>query len=152
MRRRCLVFEMGGARRKHLNENTAPNSVCGRPSSSNENTIVRTGSEPSRRLLPGIGLHLNALATTPKDYKIINNDSSMSGRLLIGPSSAVSFRPSNTGQDRINESVPDREVENMETAIVPFEDASRYATNEEINQNSPKKKRYTCIICFLLSS
>lgn len=135
MRRRCLDFEM----RKHLDEKTAVGST-----SSNDQKLVpvRTGNEPSRRLLPGIGLHLNALATTPKDYKIINHDSSMSGRLLIGPSSAVSFRPS-TGQELIPLAPSERD--NMENAIVPVEDASRYGANEEINQNSPKKKRYTCL-------
>ncbi|KAL8485208.1 hypothetical protein ACS0TY_027489 [Phlomoides rotata] len=140
MRRRCLDFEMDRARRKHLNENTNPESVCSRLV---DQTLVpvRTGNESSRRPLPGIGLHLNALATTPKDYKIISHDSSMSGRLLIGPSSAVSFRTSSAAQELIPLASSDRGIDNLETAIVPVEDASRYAANEEINQNSPKKKR-----------
>lgn len=164
MRRRCLVFEMGGARRKHLDENSGPDSSVwlqsdGNMSSNDQKLVsIKTGNESSRCLLPGIGLHLNALATTPKDYKIVNHDSSASGRLLIGPSSSVNFHPSTTDQELLNSILPvaasDREIDSIDNAVLPVEDAchaSGYAANEEINQSSPKKKRYI-LVCFLLSS
>ncbi|KAI3469608.1 hypothetical protein Pfo_026271 [Paulownia fortunei] len=154
MRRRCLVFEMGAARRKHLDENSGSDSSVllqsdGNTSSDDQKLLpIKTGNESSRCVLPGIGLHLNALATTPKDYKIVNHDSSASGRLLIGPSSAVNFHPSTTGQELLNNILPvassDREIDSVENAVLPVEDAcqaSGYMANEDINQSSPKKKR-----------
>ncbi|KAK4405744.1 protein tesmin/TSO1-like CXC 2 [Sesamum angolense] len=154
MRRRCLVFEMAGGRRKHMDENSGSDSSAllqsdGNTSSNDQKLLpMRTGNDSSRRVLPGIGLHLNALATTPKDYKIVNHDSSASGRLLIGPSSSVNFHPSTTGQELLNNILPvapsDREIDSIDNALLPVEDAcqgSGYMANEEINQNSPKKKR-----------
>ncbi|KAH6808917.1 hypothetical protein C2S51_026700 [Perilla frutescens var. frutescens] len=154
MRRRCLVFEMGGARRKHLEENSGSDSSVwlhsdGNSPSNDQNLIpINKGNDSSRCLLPGIGLHLNALATTPKDYKIVNPDSSASARLLIGPSSVVNLHPSTTGQGLLGNILPvapsDREIDITENAVPPVEDAcppSGYAANEEISQGSPKKKR-----------
>ncbi|KAL0414495.1 UNVERIFIED_CONTAM: protein tesmin/TSO1-like CXC 2 [Sesamum radiatum] len=154
MRRRCLVFEMAGGRRKHMDENSGSDSSAllqsdGNTSSNDQKLLpTRTGNDSSRRVLPGIGLHLNALATTPKDYKIVNHDSSASGRLLIGPSSSVNFHPSTTGQELLNNILPvapsDTEIDSIDNALLPVEDAcqaSGYMANEEINQNSPKKKR-----------
>lgn len=151
MRRRCLVFEMGGARRKHLEENPVSDSsvwLCsdGNTDSDQKLASVNKGNEPSRRLLPGIGLHLNALATTPKDYK---PDSSASARLLIGPSSVVNLNPSSQGllDNVLPVNTSDRDVDGMENAVLPVEEAcppSAYTANEEINQGSPKKKRYSC--------
>lgn len=157
MRRRCLVFEMGGARRKHLEENSGSDSSVWLHSSddntpSNDQKLVsmNRGNESSRCLLPGIGLHLNALATTPKDYKIVNPDCSASARLLIGPSSVVNIHPSTNGQGLLDTILPvapsDRELDGMENDVLPVEDSrppSGYAANEEINQGSPKKKRYS---------
>ncbi|KAK4425642.1 protein tesmin/TSO1-like CXC 2 [Sesamum alatum] len=153
MRRRCLVFEMAGGRRKHMDENSGSDSSAllqsdGNTSSNDQKLLMRTGNDSSRRVLPGIGLHLNALATTPKDYKIVNPDSSATGRLLIGPSSSVNFHPSPTGQELLNNILPvapsDREIDSIDNALLPVEDAcqaSGYMANEEMNQNSPKKKR-----------
>ncbi|KAH6816406.1 hypothetical protein C2S51_021226 [Perilla frutescens var. frutescens] len=154
MRRRCLVFEMGGARRKHLEENSGSDSSVwlhsdGNSPSNDQNLVpINKGNDSSRCLLPGIGLHLNALATTPKDYKIVNPDSSASARLLIGPSSVVNLHPSTTGQGLLGNILPvapsDREIDITENAVPPVEDAcppSGYAANEEISQGSPKKKR-----------
>ncbi|KAL1548625.1 protein tesmin/TSO1-like CXC 2 [Salvia divinorum] len=150
MRRRCLVFEMGGSRRKHLEENPVSDSsvwLCsdGNMTSSDQKLVpLNRGNESSRRLMPGIGLHLNALATTPKDSKIGNPDSSSSARLLIGPSSIVNLHPSTTNQGLLDNILPvatsDRDgdgMENVGDACPP----SSYAANEEINQSSPKKKR-----------
>lgn len=160
MRRRCLVFEMSGARRKHFNENSGSGSSVllqsndGNSSSNDQNRVpVKTANETSIRVLPGIGLHLNTIAPTPKDFKIVNLDSSASRRLLIGPSSSVHFHPSttNSGQDLLNNSLPvnssEQAADGTENTVLPLEDAceaSAYMANEEINHGSPKKKRYIC--------
>ncbi|KAK6130168.1 hypothetical protein DH2020_036084 [Rehmannia glutinosa] len=156
MRRRCLVFEMGGARRKHLDENSGSDSSVllqsdgNTPSNDHKLVSIKTGNESSRRVLPGIGLHLNALAATPKDYNSVNHDSSAPRRLLIGPSSTVDFHPSTAGQELLlNNIIPvassDRDIDRVENDVVPVEDAcqaSGFVANEETNiQSSPKKKR-----------
>ncbi|XP_047951005.1 protein tesmin/TSO1-like CXC 2 [Salvia hispanica] len=151
IRRRCLVFEMGGARRKHLEENPVSDSsvwLCsdGNMTSSDQKVVpLNRGNESSRRVMPGIGLHLNALATTPKDNQNGNPDSSSSARLLIGPSSVVNLHPSTTNQGLLDNNLPlatsDRNGDGIENAV---EDAclpSAYAANEDINQGSPKRKR-----------
>ncbi|KAL1543288.1 protein tesmin/TSO1-like CXC 2 [Salvia divinorum] len=151
MRRRCLVFEMGGARRKHLEEDPVSDSsawLCsdGNTASNDQKLVpLNRGNESSRRLMPGIGLHLNALAATPKDYKIVNLDSSSSARLLIGPSSVVNLHPSNASQGLLDNILvvasSDRDVDGMEIAVEDGCPPSANATNGEINQSSPKKKR-----------
>ncbi|KAL3626310.1 hypothetical protein CASFOL_029859 [Castilleja foliolosa] len=142
MRRRCLVFEMGGARRKHLDESSGSGSDASvllqsddNNTSSNDHKLLKTTK------LPGIGLHLNALAATPKEYKIVNpQDSSTSRRLLIRPSSSVDFHTSNPGQELLNNSGPvalslEGETDSAQNAVVGN------VANEEINPSSPKKKR-----------
>ncbi|KAL8047998.1 hypothetical protein ABFX02_07G034900 [Erythranthe guttata] len=162
MRRRCLVFEMSGSRRKHLTQNVGPDSSSSSvlmqsdgnmESSSNGQKLapIKTANIESttRCVLPGIGLHLNALASTTKDYKIVGHDSSSaSGRLLIGPSSSVNFSPLTIEQDSLTSVLPvtpsEREVVGTEITVLPPEDAceaSGLIGNEEIGHSSPKKKR-----------
>ncbi|KAL3648998.1 hypothetical protein CASFOL_005401 [Castilleja foliolosa] len=135
MRRRCLVFEMGGGRKKHMAGSSGSDSSAllqsdDNNTSSSDQKLLRTTK------LPGIGLHLNALAATPKEYKLVNGqDSSTSRRLLIGPSSSVDFNSSNAGQELlsngglVNLSL-EGEIDSVENAVV-----------DEINPCSPKKKR-----------
>ncbi|KAI3459413.1 hypothetical protein Pfo_016076 [Paulownia fortunei] len=153
MRRRCLVFEMAGARRKHLEENLSSDSSVllqsdGNTSSNQQLVPKKTGNDSSCCVLPGIGLHLNALATTPKDYKIVNHEASASGRLLIGPRSSANFHPPTSGQELLSTTLADysldREIDTVENGVLPVEDPcqeSGYMANEESNQSSPKKKR-----------
>lgn len=162
MRRRCLVFEMGGARRKHMEESSGSDSSLWLNSEgttpSNDQNLDPLNRGNDRCLMPGIGLHLNALASAPKDYKMVNPDSSSaSARLVIGPSSVVNLHHSSTSQELLDNILPqassEREMDGTENAMIPVEDAcptSGFAANEEIGQGSPKKKRYTYIYIFLI--
>ncbi|KAK4355572.1 hypothetical protein RND71_024543 [Anisodus tanguticus] len=154
MRRRCLVFEMVGPRRKHLDEGSGSSSVQETDGNlaCNEKQVLppKTVNESSRCILPGIGLHLNALAASSKDGKVVKHEANnASGKqLLIASGSAVSLHPIVTGQESLNKSLAETPGEG---AIVPFEnsvplmeDVCRvpgYVNNEELNQTSPKKKR-----------
>ncbi|XP_057783368.1 protein tesmin/TSO1-like CXC 3 isoform X2 [Salvia miltiorrhiza] len=149
MRRRCLVFEMAGGRRKHMEDGSASDSPLlltasdGNASSDNQIALTKTENDCSR-LLPGIGLHLNALAATPKDFKIVNHESSASGRLLIGPSSSANLPPPTTSQDLLSDYSLEREIDTFESGGLLVEDHSResgYIANEDINPSSPKKRR-----------
>ncbi|KAI5649212.1 hypothetical protein M9H77_35217 [Catharanthus roseus] len=153
MRRRCLVFEMGGTRRKHFDENSSSVSPIlmqdgNTPSSSKQILPMKTGNDSAKRILPGIGLHLNALATTPKEYKVIKQDASVSGRLVIAPSSTSNFHSTVTGKGPVNESLEmmpiERDMDPDENGVPLLEDPSQASVDmvtEEFNQSSPKKKR-----------
>lgn len=150
---------MAGARRKHMDDGSASDSPILLKSddnaSSNQQIVTSVTENDSSRLLPGIGLHLNALAATPKDFKIVNHESSASGRLLIGPSSSANFLPPTSGQDLLSNTLAnyslEREIDNFESGGLPMEDPSQesgYIANEDINPSSPKRRRYVSL--FLL--
>lgn len=154
MRRRCLVFELDGSRRKRSEDDGSgsDSSVLLQSDgniSSNQQLVPINDS--SSRALPGIGLHLNAISKTPKNYKIVNQEASASGRLLIGPTSFVDMNPSTSGQDlltntRIGDYSLERENGTVENGILNVEDPfqeSGCMESEEMNQSSPKKKRYS---------
>ncbi|POO02113.1 Lin-54-like protein [Trema orientale] len=154
MRRRCLDFEAAGARRKNLEDGSNNSSV----SSQHDEDITANEKQPgfirpcgessSRRMLPGIGLHLNALATTSKDCKITKNENLSSGIQIRLPGSTVSIHSPTAGQEGLDKSlIPiSSEIDNNtpENGVQLLQDASQAPgslTNEEFNQNSPKKKR-----------
>ncbi|KAG8373096.1 hypothetical protein BUALT_Bualt12G0135100 [Buddleja alternifolia] len=147
MRGRRLVFEMGGAHRKHLQDNSgSDSSVLPQPDS---NTTSNQQLVPTKKgKLPGIGLHLNALAATPKDYKIVNHDASSSGRLIIGPTPSPNFHHPTSGRELLSNTLVvsslEREIETVENGGLTMDDACQatgYMANEDINPSSPKKKR-----------
>lgn len=154
MRRRCLVFEMVGSRRKHVDEGSGSSAVQDTDGNlaCNEKQLVpyKTVNESSRCILPGIGLHLNALAASSKDGKVVKHETSASGKqLLITSGSAVSHHPSVTGQESLSKSLPETsrglEIVPLENSVPPMEDICQepvYVNNEELNQTSPKKKRH----------
>ncbi|CAI9776812.1 unnamed protein product [Fraxinus pennsylvanica] len=152
MRRRCLVFEMVGSSRKRFDENSVSDhsaflqSDCNTSTSIDQLLPTKTGNDSSHHVLPGIGLHLNALATTPKDYKFVKHEALGSGRLLIGPSPNANFQPLSAGQELLNNTLAinaEREICAIENGVLAEDacQASGYMVNEEFNQNSPKKKR-----------
>lgn len=161
MKRRCLVFEAGGDCRQHLNENStsAPHPILSQQrNTSFTNTHTQllptwSGHDSSRNMLPGIGLHLNALATAPtKEYTAVKQGS-VSGRLVIAPpSSMANFHSFSTAQEQINNQ--HLGINSMERAMDPIEsavplvgdDAGQASANmipEEFNQSSPKKRHVT---------
>ncbi|KAL1561773.1 protein tesmin/TSO1-like CXC 2 [Salvia divinorum] len=139
MKRRSLVFEMAGGCRKNMEDGSACDSPLlltnsdGNASLDKQIARTKTGSDCSG-LLPGIGLHLNALAAT--------HESSTSGRLLIGSSSSANFHPPTTSQDLLSSYLLESGIDTFESLLL--EDHSResgYIANEDINPSSPKKRR-----------
>ncbi|CAK9160673.1 unnamed protein product [Ilex paraguariensis] len=155
MRRRCLVFEMGGARRKHLDEgSSAGSSMLLLPdgtTGSNDKQLapIKPGNDSSRCILPGIGLHLNALATTSKDYTVVKHEALASGiKIRSAHDSSASFHYLTSGQEPLNNSLvvtsSEIDIGSAENEALVVEEASRasgYEVTEEFNQSSPKKKR-----------
>lgn len=154
MRRRCLDFEMAGARRKNLGDGSNCSSIL---SPSDEKIAchdkqlvpIKPSGDSSRCMLPGIGLHLNALATTSKDHKNVKLENLSSGRQLYLPSSTASFPSPTDTQEPLNKSLTspssERDADLPENGVSHVEDASQaavYLVSDDFNQNSPKKKRH----------
>ncbi|XVF63063.1 hypothetical protein PTKIN_Ptkin09bG0058700 [Pterospermum kingtungense] len=143
-RRRCLDFEMLAARRKNLDNTSNTSSFLDK-----QLVLSKPGNDSSKRMLPGIGLHLNALALTSRDNKNIKHEILSCGtQKLSFPSSSTSILPPTSGQESVDESLTsasaERETDPLENGVQLAEDAceaSAYLVNDEFNQNSPKKKR-----------
>lgn len=146
MRRRCLDFEMLGAHHhKSLHESSSYSSLSHSEDRSASKNLILTsinnkrGGESSKCVLPGIGLHLNSL-TSAKDYKVTNCDSSSS-------ETKVSNR---TRQELLPQPVISNasEKEADEGGNIFVEDNSQalvLLNPEELNPNSPRKKRYVLL-------
>ncbi|XAR49072.1 hypothetical protein NMG60_11032118 [Bertholletia excelsa] len=145
MRRRCLVFEMAGTSRKQLHDGSGCGSSTVSQSdaniNSNDNFLVPTkhSNDSSRCILPGIGLHLNALARTSKNQCVLSHEGFVPGRQFINdPSSTSSFNSLTTGQEPVSNMDP---TENGAEVIGDGSQASACIAGEEYSHSSPKKKR-----------
>ncbi|RZB88958.1 Protein tesmin/TSO1-like CXC 2 isoform B [Glycine soja] len=138
IRRRCLDFEMAIVQWKNPADNSNTNSstaISDEGNVGNEKQLLPTKhSGDSRRcVLPGIGLHLNALASLKdcKNVKIENLSSGRQPNLHCSPSS-VQLSASQELQLSL---VP----ASSEIDLVPSE--NEVQPGEDFQQNSPKKKR-----------
>ncbi|KAL5782668.1 hypothetical protein ACOSP7_007697 [Xanthoceras sorbifolium] len=152
MLRRCLDFERV-ARRKNLNDGANCSSIILQSNeeiASEDNQLVPlkpTGDSP-RCIVPGIGLHLNALALASQDNKNFKHEILSSGRQLSLSSATASFHSPKSSQEPVQETLTsayaERDVVPADDGVPLAEDASQtsgYLVGEESNQNSPKKKR-----------
>ncbi|CAL0332075.1 unnamed protein product [Lupinus luteus] len=143
LRRRCLDFEMASVRQKNSDDNS--NTVFSTLHSdgrnvTNENQLVHTkhNSDSRKCNLPGIGLHLNALAIL-KDHNGIKHERLSSGRQLSLICSTSSLKIS-TSQEHHHLAMSavssEREIDSSSNGVQPAEEC-----REDLNQNSPKKKK-----------
>ncbi|KAK7308040.1 hypothetical protein VNO77_41631 [Canavalia gladiata] len=150
IRRRCLDFEMASVRRKNSDDNSNTDSSTSQSDERNvadEKQLLPTkrNGNLQRGILPGIGLHLNALAAL-KDCKGIQNEKLSSGRQLSLPGS-TSLQICTSQEHQHLALVPvssERELDPPDNGVQPAEDCPQplaYMTAEDFNPNSPKKKR-----------
>ncbi|XP_019423667.1 PREDICTED: protein tesmin/TSO1-like CXC 2 [Lupinus angustifolius] len=146
LRRRCLDFEMASVLGKNSDDNSNTDSTTSqsvRESIANEKQLVPTkrNSDSRKCILPGIGLHLNALATL-KDRNSTKIDELSSGRQLSLLCSTSSLQIS-TSQEHHHLALvavsSERELDLSNNGVHPAEDCSQ--AHEYLNQNSPKRKR-----------
>ncbi|CAL0314565.1 unnamed protein product [Lupinus luteus] len=148
LRRRCLDFEMASVLGKNSDDNSNTDSTAsqsGRVRIANEKRLVPTkrSSDSRKCILPGIGLHLNALATL-KDHNGTKNEELSSGRQLSLLCSTSSLQIS-TSQDHHHHHLAlvavssERELDLPNNGVHPAGDCSQ--AHEYLNQNSPKRKR-----------
>ncbi|RAL38425.1 hypothetical protein DM860_002403 [Cuscuta australis] len=149
MRRRCLVFEVGGTRRQPLNDNSGSCSSAllvqrdDGNSTSRDSQLVAPSESSSRCILPGIGLHLNALAAATPKGGIKKGSFALGKQLVIGPGSAPNYHRSiiTTSQEPLAVmSSSDREALPLQIVVSSNDDAGHFA-NDDINSSSPKKKK-----------
>ncbi|KAK6929922.1 CRC domain [Dillenia turbinata] len=144
IRRRCLVFEMAGAHRKKLkydlDSSSSTSQEGGRVASCDNQLVpIKRNNDSSRHILPGIGLHLNALATTSMDYKVVKCETvtSMGNQISIS-SSTTSVHLVRVGQEHVIKplnSTVEKDICPDEHGVHTMEDASQapdaYLVNEE---------------------
>ncbi|KAJ6817727.1 protein tesmin/TSO1-like CXC 2 [Iris pallida] len=146
MRRRCLVFE-SFARNSNNNSTFQPSVSlpCTEKFTSDDRhfTSSRTGSGLSPQALPGIGLHLNTLATISKN-RIVTPETLSSGRHLLSMPCTISPFPPltalksfNSEKDQFNGS----EVRDLEGLDNDSWEVPSVGLSEDLNHSSPKKKK-----------
>lgn len=143
MLRRCLVFDLACVSKRNLTPSTSSSngkSICGANN-------LKPKTSPSLRALPGIGLHLNALATTSK-AKVVKKDTPACGKQVINIpidpfTSTITEKDNPTSSLSVGkDSGPEDNEGHLQ--IVPYDDTKDVTINncEELAQGSPKKKRY----------
>ncbi|KAI3712427.1 hypothetical protein L1987_70983 [Smallanthus sonchifolius] len=156
MRRRCLLFEMTGSRRKH-SEDVSNGSSANVPESNqtiapNDNNLhpPRNGNDSSRCILPGIGLHINAIASNLVDHKVVKHESLGSGRqLIIAPSAG--YPSTGSGQELVTALSDAPPFENdTGPAVNVAEDAFKargFVVNDELSQTENAGEAEACKRC-----
>ncbi|PKA64965.1 Protein tesmin/TSO1-like CXC 2 [Apostasia shenzhenica] len=98
MRRRCLVFEASGNSERNLrNDSTAipPITLLTKERPTSDDQLLAS-SNPC--LLPGIGLHLNALASSSKDKLYFPENKIPVREIICKPCSGCPFPPAEVGE------------------------------------------------------
>lgn len=155
MRRRCLDFEMVGTQQKSLDGGSGGNSSSLRKSDENnipkhkQLVVVKHGGDSTRCIVPGIGLHLNALTSTTKDSRIVKHESLLSDvQALNVHMSTTSLQSPLTNQELLHKSLTLSNAEDMDlddNGLQVTEEASQAPADlnyEEHGQTSPRKKRH----------
>jgi hypothetical protein len=117
---------------------------------------AKRNANSQRCILPGIGLHLNALATV-KDHKGKQNENATSERQLsLANSTSLLLSACQDHQHLSVLSVSvssERELDPSDNGVHPAEDcpqALAYMAAEDFNPNSPKKKRQMKLLIIML--
>lgn len=156
MRRRCLVFEVAGVHKKSLGDDpksSHSNKLQGdeKSAADDQHSVSHMrGTSSSPCILPGIGLHLNALATTSKDSGMIKHETLASGRRLISmPKSVGSFHSLTDWQKPLDKSLAVISIEGEASQAMKEVQAMQdgcpvpeFGVEEEFSPNSPKRKRH----------
>ncbi|RYR10178.1 hypothetical protein Ahy_B05g078653 [Arachis hypogaea] len=138
-RRRCLDFETANVQRKNSDHNLKFDSLV----HSNEKQLVaaKCNSSSQQCTMPAVGLDLNALAALKGGKKVISNDNWSCGIHVNLPScTSLQIYNSHEYQDPLA-----MEVDLSDIGPQPIEDssyASDFTVDEDVNQNSPQKKRH----------
>ncbi|OVA15531.1 CRC domain [Macleaya cordata] len=153
-RRRCLLFEMVGHKRSLEDNSNSRSSIShsdGKFASDDKQLVpFKAGNSSSPCMLPGIGLHLNALAATTKDTtRVVKHENLPSGRQVISMSSRLtSLHSVVSEQNPLNKTFALNSVErdmgpavNEVQVMQDASQASGFGVREEFNESSSPRKR-----------
>ncbi|XP_068635141.1 protein tesmin/TSO1-like CXC 2 [Aristolochia californica] len=156
MRRRCLVFEVAGTQNKNFEDDLRSISSTSsqadgkiKPDDKQLVPLKTSGISSSSCIVPGIGLHLNTLASTSKSCKVVKQEIIASGRRLISmPKPFGSFSSLSTERRAPIKCFASNPVDRE---ICPVNKESHFTQDnlcvpglgvgEDSNPSSPKKKR-----------
>ncbi|XP_057539660.1 protein tesmin/TSO1-like CXC 2 isoform X1 [Amaranthus tricolor] len=144
-RRRCLVYDMSGSHyRKLLADSPTKQGVSSNTSADESVMASRTRGNKFASALPGIGLHLNALAAVSKN-KIIVKSQTLTCRRKLKSSPCTKSSLSDTRPTvKLESEVFERESDEHNDGVHVSRNVSETSTfgdGVELPQNSPKKKR-----------
>ncbi|KAF8016746.1 hypothetical protein BT93_H2082 [Corymbia citriodora subsp. variegata] len=151
LRRRCLDFEIAELCKLSGDDSDYSHMAL---SQHDENTLVNEGQlpvksegDPLRCTLPGIGLHLNALATTSNDYQSVEHENLLSENQLMNTqisSSSLNLPNAHQSLHESLTSVVSEDIGSTDNGVLVVQDGSQscaYPDGEELDHNSPQKKR-----------
>lgn len=155
MRRRCLTFDLAGGSTKRSTTNVKLHSSISFPSSrkftsdDKKAILLKRGSSSSPHILPGIGLHLNTLATTQSDRMVTKETFTLNKQFISTPCSISPFPPLTYTEKSQNKSLDveedqcptGSEVQNTEATHGDVSEAPEFGVDENLSQSSPKKKK-----------
>ncbi|KAK0601096.1 hypothetical protein LWI29_021280 [Acer saccharum] len=143
IRRRCLVFETGS--HKKYSSLIPSQSDC--EVAHEENRLVASKSSGhSLSMLPGVGLHLNALAATSKNDRFVKCKTLASGRQLISMQSSMSSDSLTSSQNIL---IGSSALNSMEKVSDPCDNKVKVVenalqTSQELVGESQACKRCNC--------
>ncbi|KAI6693286.1 hypothetical protein NL676_020996 [Syzygium grande] len=147
LRRRCLDFEIAELR-KLTGDDLDYSHLAS--SQHDENTLVNEGQlpvksegDPLRCALPGIGLHLNALATTSNDCQSVEHGNLLSENQLMNTQISSSSLNLPNSHQCLHEPLTSV-VGSTDNGVLVVQDGSQscaYPDGEDLDHNSPQKKR-----------
>ncbi|XP_030543477.1 CRC domain-containing protein TSO1-like [Rhodamnia argentea] len=151
LRRRCLDFEIAELCKLSGGDSDYSHMAL---SQRDQNTLANEGQlpvkgegDPLRCTLPGVGLHLNALATTSNDYRSVEHGNLLSENQLMNAqvsSSSLNLPNSHQTLHESLTSVASEDIGSSENGVLVVQDRSQscpYPDGEELDCNSPQKKR-----------
>nr|XP_010923540.1 protein tesmin/TSO1-like CXC 3 [Elaeis guineensis] len=150
IRRRCLVFDMAGISKKNLQSNSnqhSSSSLLSNEKMASDDKCSTPGTSQAPCVLPGIGLHLNTLATTSKERPVTQEMLASGKELISMPCPVGPFGPTTSGWKGKSLAVEkdvsptENEVQNLQIMHNDASQAPALGNGEELNQVSPKKKR-----------
>ncbi|CAL9090038.1 unnamed protein product [Musa acuminata var. zebrina] len=148
--RRCLVFEVAGISQRNIYGDSSHNQSTTLPSKSRNifDANLKPAISPSLCAFPGIGLHLNALATTSMDRMVKNETLAPGKQLITMPCPIDPFASATTGRNSPQKSLAieadlltSGEIEDLQVTYDAAAKDISLGNCEELSQGSPKKKR-----------
>ncbi|RWW18113.1 hypothetical protein GW17_00017916, partial [Ensete ventricosum] len=148
--RRCLVFEVAGISQRNIYGDSNLNQSTTLPSKSRNifDAKLKPAISPSVCAFPGIGLHLNAIATTSMDRTVKNETLAPGKQLITMPCPIDPFASATTGRNSPQKSLSieadlltSGEIEDLQVTYDASAEDISLGNCEELSQGSPKKKR-----------